>query len=71
MDRQKAQEEAALEGFFYAVGLFNRLHDKPALCAGVIKEAYLETVDCKDFDEFEKEQLRIINKEPGMGLLGL
>jgi len=67
----KGQEEYFMDGVFYAVALLNRLHDNPVHAADVLKEAGMETVNCKDFDEFEKEQLRIINNEKGMQLTGL
>ena len=67
----KGQEEIFMDGVFYAVALLTRLHGEHGMAASVLKEAGMETVNCTDFDEFEKEQLRIINNENGMELAGL
>jgi hypothetical protein len=67
----KGSEEYFSEGVLYAAALFNRLNDQPHMCAELLKEAGLDIWDCTDLDEFEKEHLRIINKEKGMDLKGL
>lgn len=67
----KNREKYFIDGVFYAVALLTRLHDEPGMAADILKEAGMETVNCIDFDEFEKKQLRIINNEHGMGLTGL
>jgi len=70
-EMSKGQEEYFMDGVFYATSLLNRLHGEPGMCADILKEAGMEDANCKDFDEFEKEQLRIINDEYGMKLTGL
>ena len=67
----KGSEEYFMEGVFYAVSLLTRLHGEPGMAANILKEASMETVNCIDFDEFEKKQLRIVNNEHGMELGGL
>jgi hypothetical protein len=41
------------------------------MAADVIREAGLCELDCSAMDDFEKEPLRVINKERGMKLTGL
>jgi len=67
----KESIEYFMDGVFYAVALLTRLHGVPGMAADVLKEARMETIDCTKLDEFEKEQLRIINNENGMKLIGL
>jgi hypothetical protein len=67
----KGSKEYFMDGVFYAVALLVRLHDEPGMAADILKESDMETVNCTDFDEFEKEQLRIINNEHSIKLIGL
>lgn len=67
----KGQEEYFFEGAIYAACLLVRLHDQPGMAADVLKEAGLRTCDCSDCEEFEKEMLRVINREKDMELRGL
>lgn len=55
----------------FAAASLHRLHDQPGMAADVIREAGLCELDCSAMDEFEKEPLRVINKERGMKLTGL
>lgn len=69
--KSKGSEEYFCEGVLYAAALLNRLHDQPSISAEILKEAGIENWDCSGLEEFEKTQLRIINKEKGMKLKGL
>lgn len=67
----KGQEEYFFEGVIYAACLLVRLHDHPGMAADVIKEVGLRTWDCSGLEEYEKEMLRVINREKDMELRGL
>lgn len=67
----KGQEERFYEGVIYAACLLIRLHDQPGMASDILKEAGLRTWDCSGLEEFEKEMLRVINKEKDMCLRGL
>ncbi len=67
----KGQEECFFEGFLYAAVLIARRHQAPAMAAEIIKEVGIETWDCSDLGELEKETLRLVNNENGMRLRGL
>lgn len=59
------------QGFFMAMAIMNACHDLPTVAADVIREAGFTCEDCSELDEYEKEQLRIINLESGLHLTGL
>ena len=67
----KGSEEYFMDGVFYAIALLTKLHGEHSMAADILKEAGMETVNCINFDEFEKEQLRIVNNEHGIRLAGL
>jgi len=48
------------EGILFACALMNRLHDEPTIAGDTISESGLKDADCSKMDEFEKEQLRLI-----------
>ena len=55
----------------HAVVVLQELHDKPELSASVLKECNLSEIDCNELDDYEKDNLRIINKEYLVNLKGL
>ena len=50
------------EGILFACALMNRLHDEPTIAGDTILECGLKDADCSKMDEFEKEELRLIQE---------
>lgn len=71
--KQADAERAAFEkGALVALGLLNRIHDKPDMVSDVIRELGLEGRDCRDLDDFDKLNLRkVVDEGRGVSLLGL
>lgn len=59
------------EGIIYAVVLLQKLHDQPTAGSDILKESGLDNIDCSNFDDYDKEALRVINDNYGMSLKGL
>lgn len=58
-------------GFFCAIAIVNFIADQPTTCADAIKEGGYVNADCSDFDEWDKNQLRIIVRQSDVELGGL
>lgn len=58
-------------GIIHAVVVLQELHDKPELSASILKECNLSEIDCSELDDYEKKNLKIINKEYLTDLKGL
>ncbi|WP_434547334.1 Arc family DNA-binding protein [Proteus vulgaris] len=58
-------------GIIHAVVVLQELHDRPELCASILKECNLSEIDCSELDDYEKERLKIINNEYSIDLKGL
>lgn len=58
-------------GIIHAVVILQELHDRPELSASILKECNLSEIDCSEFDDYEKERLKIINNEYLIDLKGL
>ena len=58
-------------GIMIAASNIVALHDQPVIAADIIKEAGLANFNCKEMSEYDKENLKVVNKEKGMTLRGL
>lgn len=58
------------EGIVFAAAMLNRLYDQPTMAAEIITESGLENYNCSGFDEFDKQELRLI-RDTGIQLKGL
>ena len=69
---ERVDEESEMkqwkEGILFACALLNRLHDQPGMAADTILESGLANADCRKMDNFEKEMLKIINKDHRLNL---
>lgn len=57
-------------GFVTAAALAARLGD-PNLAAKMLGQAGFQGLDCSELNEFDKQQLQLVNQQPGINLLGL
>lgn len=57
-------------GFISAAASAARLGD-PNLAAKMLGQAGFQELDCSDLNEADKQQLQLVNQQPGMKLTGL
>lgn len=57
-------------GFVAAAAAAARLGD-PNLAAKMLGQAGFQGLDCSELNEADKQQLHLVNRQPGMKLIGL
>lgn len=57
-------------GVLYAAGILAVLHNQPSMAADIIREAGLDGADCSSMDEYDKENLKLVDGK-GVCLKGL
>lgn len=59
------------KGILYAAAIVQATAKQPVIAADILREAGLTHADCGKLDDFDKEHLRIVNKERGINLQNL
>lgn len=59
------------KGVLYAAGIIAGYDQDPATAAFVLREAGLENADCKGMDDFDKQNLKLVQSEKGIHLKNL
>ncbi|MCF5371248.1 hypothetical protein GIW05_01290 [Pseudomonas syringae] len=57
-------------GFLIAAALATRFGD-PYLAGKMLVQAGFNSLDCSELNDSDKQQLQLVNKQPGMKLTGL
>ena len=58
------------QGVLYAAGIIAYYFGEPTHAADLLKEASLTDANVSGMDDFDKKNLRILNKEKGISLKG-
>ncbi len=58
-------------GILYAAAIVQATAGQPVIAADILREAGLANADCAELDDYDKEHLRVVNKEYGINLRNL
>ena len=53
------------QGVLMALSVLNATHDAPSMCADVLNELGIDEIDCRQLDDFDKTNLRLIVEASG------
>lgn len=53
------------QGVLMALSVLNATHDEPSMCADVLNELGIDEIDCRQLDDFDKTNLRLIVEASG------
>lgn len=59
------------KGILYAAAIVQATAQQPVIAADILRESSLTHADCSDLDNFDKEHLRVVNREHNMYLQNL
>ncbi|MDO8728515.1 MAG: hypothetical protein Q7K26_01340 [bacterium] len=59
------------KGILFAAAIVQATSRTPVIAADILREAGLTHANCAELDDYDKENLRIVNKERGINLQNL
>ena len=70
-DADRRDKASFDDGVIIAAAALVRAHDQPTMAADILRECGLTEHDCSHLEEFDKADLRKINRGEGLALKGL